>query len=106
MHSSDAVGWRRHYLFGTRELVRKLGPRTCRAGIGKAMLSAIRILEIISTILYASRSFLATPPWLETMAYISESEKRGSQDAILSLAVICADHCLRFVNDLTVTETY
>lgn len=106
MHSSDAVGWRRHYLFGTRELIRRLGPRTCRSGIGKTMLTAIRILEIISTILYASRSFLATPPWLETMAYISESENRGSQDAILSLAIVCADHCLQFVHYYIPIEIY
>lgn len=95
MHASDAVGWRRHYLFGTRELVQGLGPQACRSGCAKVMLLDIRLLEIISTVLYASRSFLATPPWLETMQFIWENESRGLKDEILDLVTLCGDHCLR-----------
>lgn len=95
MHASDAVGWRRHYLFGTRELMQKLGPEACRFGTGKVLLLDIRILEIISTVLYASRSFLATPPWLKTVEFIWESQERGLKDAILDLVTLCADHCLK-----------
>lgn len=95
MHSSDAVGWRRHYLFGTREIMQRLGPRACESGTGKSLLMTIRIFELISTILYTSRSFLATPPWLETMRVIWRGQERNLKDEILDIAIVCADHCIR-----------
>lgn len=92
--SGSATGWRRHYHYGTREFFKKLGPEFCSTGPGKTLLLRLRIFELMSSILFASRSFLATKPWLDAMQTIWQHEERSLKDEILDLATICLDHCL------------
>lgn len=97
IYSNNGSGWQRHFRGGTREVLQRLGPDACCTGHGRELFLQFRLFEISSSILFAYRSFLASPPWLQVLEAIwtdEDTQPRNLKERMLDLSTICTELCL------------